>query len=120
MPGHKYMIRFASAAAMCCVARRKNTADLDSPQANATAGIHDRHDHGATAVDALDGSMWLRVSHPMEKPIVRYSNAGISRVCSESAGHVAQSGIARPPASVQTQGGRRRRAVREPDLPKMT
>jgi hypothetical protein len=47
-------------------------------------------------------------------PIVRHSNGGMSRICSDNAGHVAQSGIARPPMSVQCNGckGEARRGVR--------
>jgi hypothetical protein len=53
--------------------------------------------------------------------IVRHSNAGISHVLSDRAGQVAQSGIARPPSSVQTQGDTGRSLLkRELNSPKKT
>lgn len=61
----------------------------------------------------------LNVSHANTKTIVRHSRGGISRVRSDSAGQVAQSGIASPPIKVHTRGDKGLRWLeREFNVPK--
>src|SRR2546429_210464 len=72
--------------------------------AKANAGIQDSKNDPEDDGARISASRRSKTSHPTANPMVRHSNGGVSRICCDKAGHVAHSGIDRPPMRVQIHG----------------
>jgi hypothetical protein len=100
IPGHRKIMRLASAAGIRRQASRKNTVEPDSPHANAIAGSHVRQFEAERPALSAKALIVAVIAQAIMKMKVMHSKAGSVRVCNDKAGHVAQSAIATPPSKV--------------------